>query len=671
MSDSGDKTRPVKKPAGALLRLAVVIVCSFAARPVAAACLPNPDPELQRLEALVPQDATKAITAAQAKLNELKAAPRSSPVRTAGLHAVLAQAFSILELDKEARQAATAGLALVPQVSDPLHLSLLSSLSANIYDSAGLTSAVADIEAAQRLLTSGSLADTCLLITLGGLQHRQDRDDLAVLTLTRAYRASKAPERTNQRVLAAGALANVVGSLGDFPQALALNQEVIDWDVAHGAWLDLSVTRFLRGETLRKMHDHAAALKQFAEARRLSTILNDRQGIAFADLRMCQSQIEIKQWAPARQQCVNALGIFTASQSTDMIKETRALLAQIDLGEGHASEALAALNGVLDQGGADMPPRRVAMLYKLRAEANASLKRYQGAYADLQEYVRRYVKVNDADRTSQSAALRTRFETDREIEHSAQLQRELALGKERWQRQRALLRWTATGVGAGAFVIVLLTYILFISMRHRRQLTRLASQDVLTGLPNRRSTVELATRALNHAIAEHRSLTIGIIDLDHFKMINDRCGHAVGDHVLKEFARIGREALRGADVFGRWGGEEFLVVLPDTTLDTALAGMERVRIAALGIKLPSTGAGLRVSFSAGLATNEVGVKTLDDVIAQADAALYEAKNRGRDLVRISDESYRVASTGVRRALQASGAALATGEFPQSKGRTAV
>lgn len=671
MSNSGGNTRPAQNPAGALLCLAVFVVCSFTARHAAAACLANPDPEIQRLELLVPQDATKAIATARAKLDALEATPTSSPARRAGLYAVLAQAFSILELDKEAREAASAGLALTPQVSDPVHLSLLMSLSQNIYDSAGLAAAVAQLESAQRLLTSGSVADTCVMIMLGGLQHRQDRDDLAVLTLTRAYRASKAPQLAEQRVLAAGALANVVGSLGDFPQALALNQEVIDWDVARRAWLDLSVTRFLRGETLKKMQDHTGALQEFAEARRLSVSLDDSQGIAFADLRMCQSQIELRQWVPARQQCQNALGIFTSSESIDMVKEARALIAQIDLGEGHAVRALAALNGALDQGGTDMPPRRVAMLYKLRAEANANLKRYSDAYSDLDEYMRRYVKVNDADRTQQSAALRTRFETDREIDRSAQLQRELVLGKERWQRQKALLRWTAIGVGAGGFVIVLLTYILFISMRHRKQLTRLASLDVLTGLPNRRNTIELATRLLDDAIAEHRSLTIGIIDLDHFKSINDRFGHAVGDHVLKEFARIARESLRGADVFGRWGGEEFLVVLPDTTLDTALTSMERVRTAALSIKLPATGTGLHVSFSAGLATNDLGIKTLDDVIAQADAALYEAKNRGRDLVRISNESYRMASTGVRSALRASGAALATGQFPQAQGRTAV
>ena len=89
---------------------------------------------------------------------------------------------------------------------------------------------------------------------------------------------------------------------------------------------------------------------------------------------------------------------------------------------------------------------------------------------------------------------------------------------------------------------------------------QLASQDALTGLPNRRRTQELALAALELAKATRKPLTLALIDMDHFKDINDRCGHAAGDHVLQEFARAGREALRETDILGRWGGEEFLLL---------------------------------------------------------------------------------------------------------------
>src|SRR5215469_18070232 len=135
---------------------------------------------------------------------------------------------------------------------------------------------------------------------------------------------------------------------------------------------------------------------------------------------------------------------------------------------------------------------------------------------------------------------------------------------------------------------------------------------------------------------------------------SDVCSSDLGDYVLREFARVGRGSLRATDILGRWGGEEFLLILPDTTLDAALASVERLRVLALAIRVPGGAddeeAPVRVTFSAGLATTAEGPRSLDEIIARADAALYEAKNEGRDLVRIDRESYQTASTGVRRAL---------------------
>jgi diguanylate cyclase (GGDEF)-like protein len=308
------------------------------------------------------------------------------------------------------------------------------------------------------------------------------------------------------------------------------------------------------------------------------------------------------------------------------------------------------LNKVLDQDGADLLPSRVASLYQWRARANAALHNYRDAYADLTEYAQRYAAANDAERSKAAAALRARFETDREIERNALLKRELGVSREQSQRQARELRRNAIVVTSGVLVIALLIYFLIANRRYRQQLVKLACQDGLTGLPNRRRTAELAAAALANAIVAESPLTIAIIDMDHFKIINDRCGHATGDFVLTEFARVGREALRDSDVLGRWGGEEFLLVMPGATLEVAQASLERMRTLVFGIHLPSSGAGLRVSLSAGLATSLRHGRSLDEMIARADSALYAAKNEGRDLVRVADESV-LSTTAIRRAIR--------------------
>jgi len=252
----------------------------------------------------------------------------------------------------------------------------------------------------------------------------------------------------------------------------------------------------------------------------------------------------------------------------------------------------------------------------------------------------------------QAGAQRARFETDREVERNASLQRELALSQEQSHRQAQQLRWNAVVVVAGFVVITLLIYFLIANRRYRKQLVTFASQDWLTGLPNRRRTAELAIAAMETASATQKPLTLALIDMDHFKIINDRCGHATGDYVLKEFARAGRETLRESDILGRWGGEEFLLVMPDTPVELAVASLERLRTLVCGIRLPATGSGLRVSLSAGIAIHDEHTRTLDDLIARADAVLYAAKNEGRDLVRVADAGgYNTSSTGVRRALR--------------------
>jgi len=625
-----------------------------------AACLELGDPALAPLQVMSRAQPAKTVKVVEATLEAERSLPHPDPNRLAGLYAVLADANEALELDRAAHAAATEGLKHASRVTENVRINLLNALAANVYDVAGLKDATSMIDTARASVATGSMPYVCLQITLGVLQYRQDRDDLAMQNLTAAYRLATQHGWHQQRVLAAEGLSHVFRNSGELDQALALNQEVIDWAEAHHQSIDLSVALFMRGEILRSTGRFEPALKQYETARRISRDIDDRQGVAFADLRSCQARIGLKQWSVARTHCRNALNVFTATQSHDVEKEALASLARIDLAQGHAARALPVLDDLLRDNGDDMPPRRAAALFEQRARTLAAMGRYQEAFVDLSEYAQRNSREADAERISQTAALRARFDTDLEVDRNLRLTNELALEKERVSRRTEQLRWTYAAILAGAAVIAMLIYILIAGHRHRRQLVDLASHDGLTGLPNRRRSVEVATQALAAAADQQRPLTVGLIDLDHFKAINDRYGHAVGDLVLKEFARLGRELLRSTDFLGRWGGEEFIVVLPDLTLDVALLSIERLRVAALQIKLPDGPEPARVSFSAGLATNDSGMMSLDVIIAQADVALYEAKSQGRDLVRISSESLQAVSTGVRRALPRSGRTFVAG-----------
>jgi diguanylate cyclase (GGDEF)-like protein len=615
--------------------------------PAQAACLPSADPAIRPLQDLVNQDAKAALAKVKALLDAQLAAANPDGHRLASLYDVQAQAYSILELEADARNSVAKGLQFATGAQDPVRLDLLATLAENVYEQADIDATDQLIGPAHELQAKGSLNDTCLLIGRGLMQFRENREDLAIASLTQAYHDSRVSGFAEARILAAGILSTVLRGMGDYAQSLTLNQEAIDWDSKHKAPLSLSVDRFLRGRILLLMGKYQDAIDQFNESGRISAQFDDTQGVAFVDVRVCEALIELKQFNRARPACNSAFKVFTATKYWDQAKDAEALLARIDLAQGNPERALTIFNEVLDHQGADLMPTRVAEMYEWRARTNAALRNYRDAYLDLSEYLTRYTTINDADRSRKAAALRARFETDREIERNATLKRELTAAQDRTERQARELRWNMIVVVVGVLVIAIMVYFLITNHRYRQQLLRLASQDGLTGLPNRRRTAELANAALAEAGEADTSVAIAIIDMDHFKIINDRCGHATGDHVLKEFARVGRGALRPNDVLGRWGGEEFLLIMPDATLEVALATLERLRTLIFGIQLPPSAAGMRVSLSAGVAMHDRIVRSLDELIARADSALYMAKNDGRDLVRVADETF-LSSTAIRR-----------------------
>jgi len=219
-----------------------------------------------------------------AELNATRGRPELDLNRTASLYAVRALTFQVLELDGDARAAAMEGLQLVPDENNPVHVELLSAYSENVYDHAGITTALKAVETARSRLTADSVAESCLRITLGTLQYRQDRADLAVVNLMHAYQTGVTHQRLVQRMIAGSALSKVMRDMGDYTQALALNAEVIEWNTAQNASLNLSVSRFLRGSILKEQRNFPAAISEFKRARDLSVDLDDTQGIAFSDL---------------------------------------------------------------------------------------------------------------------------------------------------------------------------------------------------------------------------------------------------------------------------------------------------------------------------------------------------------------------------------------------------
>ncbi|MCE8015578.1 GGDEF domain-containing protein [Halomonas sp. MCCC 1A17488] len=170
------------------------------------------------------------------------------------------------------------------------------------------------------------------------------------------------------------------------------------------------------------------------------------------------------------------------------------------------------------------------------------------------------------------------------------------------------------------------------------QLRHMASTDPLTGIANRRHFFELAEREFRRAQRDGTPLTICMVDIDLFKTLNDHHGHAVGDLVLTTVASCCASMLRETDIIGRYGGEEFVIALPQADLETASFIAERLRHKVTSLRLPMLDEDQHLSVTVGISQVEPGEARLEQALQRADDALYAGKARGRNCVVVAGEA---------------------------------
>jgi len=200
-------------------------------------------------------------------------------------------------------------------------------------------------------------------------------------------------------------------------------------------------------------------------------------------------------------------------------------------------------------------------------------------------------------------------------------------GADEFLRKPLDWKWTAARLLAASRVVAM-----------QRDLERLATTDALTGALNRRRFMERGAEEFTRSRRYDRPLSVVMLDIDHFKRVNDTHGHATGDEAIRMTVRCCKSSLRGCDIIGRLGGEEFAVVMPETPPVNAFTAAQRVRelIAATAMPLEAGGE-LRLTVSIGLSWMAAADRDIEQLLARADAGLYRAKNGGRNRVELEPQ----------------------------------
>ncbi|HJW10239.1 MAG TPA: tetratricopeptide repeat-containing diguanylate cyclase [Albitalea sp.] len=464
-----------------------------------------------------------------------------------------------------------------------------------------------------------------------------------LVDLRRANQTFERLELPGQALTALNAIAILYNRMGDHEQARQTYEAALKAQQAAGMRREQAVTLHNLGRALENLGQWDAAQRAFESTLALSRELAYPRGEAYA-LRGLAS-VRNARGAP-----VEALALLDQSNALQQRSADERLRAQVLLQRGMAlralhrpAEALRALNEALEVFRKADSPAELASTHGELAATLADTGDWRAAF----EQQARFKAVSDEllhrQLDQRFATLKVEFDSAAKDKENQLLQREKAATELALEQARKAGRLRAVVIALAALLMAGLALQLW---RHRRTSLRmqdLAMTDELTGLPNRRHVLG----RLNHLLADGTACALLIVDLDHFKAVNDECGHLVGDEILRVVAGVLRDSGREPVELGRLGGEEFVVVLPTAGLDMAMTVAERLRAQVAALDVSRWLSDRRITISLGVTVSVAG-EAMSALLRRADEALFEAKRNGRNRAVVRVGTLASAATPIRR-----------------------
>jgi diguanylate cyclase (GGDEF)-like protein len=431
------------------------------------------------------------------------------------------------------------------------------------------------------------------------------------------------------------AIGNVLRASGDFAgaqqyyeKALAAYERLDSAAGASGATYNLGLIQ----QDLKKYQD---ALAYFARTRDTAIANEDEYLLSLAVASAGSVHLELGQLDRADELIRQALDLCEKAQRQRGILANLVNLARVQHRQGQPSEALRTLDRALELA-TRLGDRRIeADIHEEKAAIQERMGDHRASLASFRRYEALNQELVGAEKASRLNKLRIVHETGKKEQEIALL----TAGRE----LERLVRWTVIGALLFSFVFLgLLLSRYRLRVRTGREIDaknvelqaayarveELSRTDELTGLLNRRAVLEILTLEQARCERSGESFALVLADVDDFKRCNDQWGHACGDQVLRELARMIRSAVRATDTVGRWGGEEFLLVLPATDEDGASEVAEKIR--ALVASSPIVWEGQEVSLTLTLGVTATGSGDIETALRRADEALYAGKRNGKN-----------------------------------------
>ena len=508
---------------------------------------------------------------------------------------------------------------------------------ANYIDGSGQTSqSTSSVEAALALARKHDDARLLAqsLIHRGSLRSLLGQQAAALTDFLEAQRIYTTAGLRKEAEAGLGDIAAAYRRMGEHAKALEYLQQSVAFAERQGDPGLLSVALLQMGFLHEDLGQHDEALAILRRAVDVAGNHGLEYDVAAGHLAMASALIRRGDFAAAESALTTARNGFEQVGDRSNEAMLQLLEGMVLAGRGEDDQALDHYNRAAQAFESDPNLRYQVDLYAARALSQEALGNYRAAMDDLKLERTGRRKLNDDARTQQSLLLQYQFDTARRDLENARLQADQKSQRQRLKMVERANRWQFVALVSTALLVVGLLVLFMRQLRNTRQINKLALTDALTGVANRRHVEVAAEQAVEHARTQNEPLAVLTFDLDWFKRINDGHGHAGGDQVLVRVARACESVLRQKDLLGRMGGEEFIVLLPNTSSDAALLVAERLRDSVHRLDLADIAEDLRVTISLGLSMLRAQDDGVHDVIDRADSALYRAKEAGRNRVAV-------------------------------------
>jgi diguanylate cyclase (GGDEF)-like protein len=594
-------------------------------------------PQIRELLAQAEQEAWSNPEAlnrdALAALSQLKVSPDPDlEIRT---HLLLCQYDSERDLGAAADQA-TQALALLPRSRDAGLRAGVLTCQGETRETAGDNAQALQLFTTARNIATAAHNDTQLANALnsrGYLLGIQGEYAAGLVDLRWAQQLFERVGRHYDAVSCGDAIATLYSRMGDNTEAAHLYAEVLRLQRQSGMVREQAVTLHNLARAYERSHQWELAQSTFSQALELARGLKYPRAEAYALRGLAAVKI-------AANDSAGALADLQRASVLQSGTPDARLAAQINLDKGralHQAGRLTESRAALQQArevfkSADTAAELVSTDDEL-AVVEAALGEWRAAYLVKAEAAQQQEQLLSHQLDQRFAALKVEYDTVAQQQENRVLLRENAATNGALDQSRRVRQLQGVVIALGLALGAVLIWLVILNRGRARRMGSLAMTDELTQAPNRRAVLALLSELLKRP--EVAPCAILIMDIDFFKRINDQHGHAAGDEVLKLVAEAVRSMAQAPAFFGRLGGEEFLIVVPDTGLTEARRWAEALRqkIAAINTRAAIPGHP-GVTTSVGLTVSIAGADDPGSMLARADLALYAAKRSGRNCVRV-------------------------------------